>query len=171
MHAPVGRAGKTPGRMRGNVSGLMQRFGIGGGERLDPLHIRTAVWSGNARLEESQHLVQRFRKMYGSTLRENVRAVVNVPEPEAQAAQHEVLGIRGIAAADREAPQHARWSCEAPGSRNFPHAIRRDIGAAHASALGKARAYLQRMTGHRFQGIDDRRECGGRRLGRWELWG
>ena len=47
--------------------------------------------------------------MYWRALQENVRAMVIVAEPEAEAAKHAVPAIRyfGIAAAHREARQHA----------------------------------------------------------------
>jgi hypothetical protein len=147
--------------MRGDVVCLMQRFGIGGGECPDLLDIRLAVRSGHARLEEGQHLVERPCKMHGRALHENVRAMVIAAEPEAEAAQHELVRHIGITAAHRETRQHARWFGEALGLGNFLGPIRRGIGAANASARGEARAPLWRITRCRFQRGDD----GGRRGG------
>src|SRR6201999_4016920 len=65
VHAPIGRTGKAPPqRQCGKIVGLMQRFGIGGGERHDLRYVRLAIRSGTTRLQERQYLVERPCKMH-----------------------------------------------------------------------------------------------------------
>jgi hypothetical protein len=65
--------------------------------------------TGNACLQESQHLVERPCKMHRRALRENVRVLAIAAEPEAEPAQKELAGVRHlwIATVHREAREHA----------------------------------------------------------------
>ena len=139
----------------------MKRFRIAGGECLDPLPIRLAVWSRNACRKESQHLIERPGKMNRGALRENVRVLPVAAEPETEAAHQEFrAGRRRIAVVQREARQHARWLGEAAGFRDLPGLIRGDVGAPNASAPGEARASPWPQTRCSLQGVDNGCRCG-----------
>jgi hypothetical protein len=88
-------------RMGGDVVGLMLLFGIGSGECPHFHRGRPSTRSRPAHAEIRQHLVERFRIMNRSALRENVRAMTPIPHYEAKAAQGEIAGRRFV-----EVPVH-----------------------------------------------------------------
>src|SRR5262249_29990801 len=94
VNGPVGRARKARWqRIRGDVACLMRRFGIGGAERLALLQVQPAVAPGCVRSETRQHLLACSRIVNGSALRQDVRAMLPVSEPEAETAQDEIGGF------------------------------------------------------------------------------
>src|SRR3954451_18837947 len=95
--------------------------------------------------------------MNRGTLGEDIRVLAVAAEPEAEAAQQASVSVWRvrIAIARREARQQPGRLGKAAGLGDPPCLIRRGIGAANASARGKARARLGRKTGDRLQGVHD----------------
>src|SRR3954453_12915130 len=113
MHAPIGRAGKACRQRTGcEVARLIPRAWMGGKERRGLRSSWLAVRSWNAGRKESLHLIERPGKMNRSALRENLRALVVVAEPETKAAMVRGRDFR-IASVQSEARQYARRPGEA----------------------------------------------------------
>ena len=105
VDGPVDGVGKACGkRMGGHVACQTRCLGIGGGERLEFRRIGPSVGARNVCPQIRQHLRRCSRTVNGSALCENVGAMVDVPEPEAEPAQHEIFCIwyTRIAAVHRE---------------------------------------------------------------------
>ena len=155
VHAPIDRAGKACGQwMRGDVVGLMPRFGIGGGECLDLVSIRFAVRPGMCAARKASIWSSVLATWTGTLCEKMSERWPSLPSRNVKPRRRFASQFR-IASVEREARQHARWPGEAAGCGDVPGLIRGRIGAADASARGKARARPRRQAGGRFQGADD----------------